>query len=422
MTRFLLVLFSLLCLLGTGCDTGGNGCDPGTPEPPQPPSYDDPAIDPNYKDPGTGPFTRVDPEECGLDANLLRQADRTINTPYIIVRYGLLCHEYLPSGRDRSGDVFSATKTLGGLVTGVASYETRNIPRTGRKTGQLLDTDRADHWLDRISYNEDAHVAHVLAMVAHNRNLDNGSMRYTYDTVGSTQINTLSTMVATAISQDAGRLGRNVQSFTQKFVFDPLGMDDSSWGGNVYATGWNTTLDNMARLGLVIMHRGQYNGKRVLSEYWTYRMTHPAFEESNTNYGYLTWLNSRGGGTGIGGLGAGVQEDPCSPPAIWNDYPHGLSQSLDCKADRGFDCTQENDMGVWSAQGMGGQFIVGHPGLDLLICAKNFSNGGGPTGLWDAVRPAMVAMDPVYQGDENAFCRDYGGSSYAPDMPTQPTP
>jgi len=417
-------MFSFLCILIIGaCEPqNNNGC--GTTPPSDPSSTDpgDTSVDLSYNDPGTGAFERVSAEECGLDSALLKNADRKINRPYIIVRYGKLCHEYLPNGRDRATNAYSATKTLGGLMTGVASYETRNIPRTGRKTGQLLDTDRADQWLDRISYNKNAHVAHVLAMVAHNRNLDNGRMRYTYDTVGATQINSLSQMVANAISQDSGRLGRTVKAFTQKFVFDPLGMKNSSWGGQVYATGWMTTLDNMARVGLVILHRGVYNGKRVLSEYWTYRMTHPAFEESNTNYGYLTWLNSRGGGTGIGGLGAGVQEDPCSPPAIWNEYPHGLSKSTDCNADRGFDCTQEIDMGAWSAQGMGGQFIVGHPGLDLIICAKNFSGGGGPTGLWAAIRPALVAKDPVYTGNESAFCSAYGGSSYAPDMPTEPMP
>ena len=79
-------------------------------------------------------------------------------------------------------------------------------------------------------------------------------------------------------------------------------------------------------------------------------------------------------------------------------------------------------MGVWSAQGMGGQFIVGHPGLDMLLVAKNFSGGDGPTGLWEAVRPALVAKDPVYAGNETAFCRDYADTLYAPDMPTQPMP
>jgi hypothetical protein len=57
-----------------------------------------------------------------------------------------------------------------------------------------------------------------------------------------------------------------------------------------------------------------------------------------------------------------------------------------------------------------------HPGLDLVIVAHNFSNMGGPMGMWDAVRPAVVAMDPVYAGDEVGFCEAYGAGDYAPDL------
>lgn len=363
---------------------------------------------------------------CKLDPNLLKTADRTIGAPYIIVRYGKLCHQYLPNGTDRASEVYSTTKSLGGAVTGAVAYETRNMNRTGRKTGPLSDVDRVDHWLDRFSYNDDALIAHVLAMVAHNRSLTNGRMTYEYDTVGSVQINSLSDIINTAIAQDSSRLGRNIDEFTKRFVFNPLGMTNSTWSNGssnkTFAYTWSTTMHDMARLGLMILHRGTYNGKRVMSEGWAYRMTHPAFEEANTAYGYLTWLNSRGGGTGPGGAGTGTDGDTCAPAALWNSYPHYPSTYPNCKASLGNNCNQVNDMGVWSAQGMGGQFIVGHPGLDLLIVAKNFSGGDGPTGLWKAIRPALVALDPVYKGNESSFCSAYAATTYAPDMPTQPKP
>jgi hypothetical protein len=84
------------------------------------------------------------------------------------------------------------------------------------------------------------------------------------------------------------------------------------------------------------------------------------------------------------------------------------------------DCEQEQDVGVWSAQGAGGQFILGHPALDLVIVAKNYTSmgnsGGSPTGMWNAVRPALVALDPTYKGDEKAFCDAYANNAYAPDL------
>jgi hypothetical protein len=44
------------------------------------------------------------------------------------------------------------------------------------------------------------------------------------------------------------------------------------------------------------------------------------------------------------------------------------------------------------------------------------SYGFGPNDLWDAIRPGVLAMDPNYNGDEEAFCRDYGAGNYAPDL------
>ena len=59
---------------------------------------------------------------------------------------------------------------------------------------------------------------------------------------------------------------------------------------------------------------------------------------------------------------------------------------------------------------------MGHPGLDLVIVAKNYDGMGGPEGMWNAVRPALVALDPMFKGDETGFCELYAANSYAPDL------
>jgi len=375
--------------------------------------------EPAYNDPGAGPWTLV-PEamvaaECGMDPALLQAADGIIGTDYAVVRYGKLCHEY---GSDSSVEIWSATKTLGAVVTAMAAYETRDIPRSGPKTGAISDWDRADHWLDSQSFNGDASLAHVMGMVGHSGNLDSPS--YAYDTVGSVQINRLSDVVNAAIAQDSARLGANIEAFTQKFLFEPLGMDGSSWSGGAssktYAYSWSATIHDMLKVGTLITHRGMYGGTRRISDAWIYRMTHPSFETANTAYGYLTWLNALEGGNGPGGDGSGNSADTCAPYAVWpgSAFPHGYSKATDCEYS--MSCDQMHDTGVWSAQGLGGQFIVGHFGLDLVIAAKNFSGGGGPKGLWAAIRPALVAEDPMFMGDEDAFCAAYGPGNYAPDL------
>jgi hypothetical protein len=379
--------------------------------------------EPVFHDPGTGEWEQVPDammaEVCGMDPTLLAAADGAIGTNYAVVRYGKLCRA---NAGDGPAEIWSATKTYGAVITGIAAYETRDIPASGPMTGPLKDTDLATHWLGSVSYNSEATLAHVLAMVGHNSNLANGSRAYSYDTVGSVQINSLGRMVTAAISQDSARLGSSVASLVETHFFGALGMNDTSWSGSTYAYTASSTVLDMARVGTLFVHRGMWGGKRVLGADWVYKMTHPAFEDANTGYGYLTWLNAYEGATGPGGSFGGVAGDTCSPAAVWPSYPHGtLSGATDCTYSSA-SCTQANDVGVWSAQGLGGQFIVGHPGLDLVITAKNFSGSGGPAGLWAAIRPALVAVDPMFMGDEMAFCAAYAAGDYAPDLQTPMVP
>jgi CubicO group peptidase (beta-lactamase class C family) len=383
---------------------------------------------PPRTDPGAGPWEPVPADrvaqECGLDPALLRAADTALGHPYAVVRYGKLCHEYYPEGTGPTSvdHVFSATKTLGALVTGIAAYETRDLPRTGRQTGPLSDEDRVDHWLDGFTFNPDAHVAHVLGMVAHNPDLSYGAKTHVYDAAGNVQINRLSDVIRTAIAQDPARLGADLEEFTQRFLFEPLGMTHSTWSAGrpdkIFGFSWNTTIREMARVGLLMVNGGIWNGQRLLAEDWIYRMTHPAFEDANTGYGYLTWLaansNYNFGGIIPGTLLAPL--DPCAPAAVHARFPHGLSGAPDCNYAPPYGCEQDFDVGVWYANGAGGHLIVGHPGLDLVLVAKDLGAIAHPLQLFNPIRPALVALDARFAGDEAAFCAAYGAAAYAPDL------
>lgn len=390
----------------------GAGAEPG----PGDDSDDDPGgfgDEADYADPGQGPWQKVTPEQCGLDST--KFADGSVGT-YAVFRHGKLCHM---KGSDAAGSLYSATKTLGGAMVGRAAYLTRDVQRSGPGTGTILHEDKATDWLGNVSYNAAATLNHVMGMVAHNANLGHGSKTWSYDTVGSVQINTMIRVTEMAIAQVPG-LPSTASAFMQQELFDKLGMSSSSWSTSLgIASGWRGNLSDMGRLGTLLLHDGWYGGERLIAREWVYRMSHPAFEDANTSYGQLTWLNHRGNAAGIGGnisSGANAAEgDPCAPAAFWPSYPHGLSESTDCRAVVG-SCAQKHDVGVFSAQGLNGQFIVVHPGLDMVIAARNFSGGDGPLGLWRAVRPALVAMDPKYQGDEAAFCAAYGAGDYAPDL------
>ena len=69
-------------------------------------------------------------------------------------------------------------------------------------------------------------------------------------------------------------------------------------------------------------------------------------------------------------------------------------------------------MGVWYAIGAGGQYIVGHRGLDMVVVGKNWNLNA----LWEAVLPSIVEADPQFMGDQEAFCDAYAKGEYAPDL------
>ncbi len=362
-----------------------------------------------FLDPGTGPWELVDEDDieevCRLDYDLLNDALIPADAAFAIIRYGRLCYVSGLAGADAETvtQAWSATKSLGALLTGMVMYDTRDLPPSSeRMTGPLTEWDRMDKWLDFSTIEDedfdihpDATVAHVLAMVGYSDDLSHGAKNHRYDTTGSREVNYLIDVVNNVVRQDPARLGANAVGAKDR-LFRRLGIEHSSWDVRRYGYGWQASLLDMARVGLVMLHGGVYGGERIADAQYVYNMTHPAFEDGSLNYGYLTWMNNT----------------TCSPRAVHRSYPHGLSEATDC-ADG--NCDQDHDVGVWNAAGRGGQYIIGHRALDMVVVGNNWDNGGS-SALWRTVLPSVVAGDPRFQGDVEAFCEAYSAGSYAPDL------
>ena len=359
-------------------------------------------------DPGAGPWALVDEDEleevCRLDPELLQQVTMRQDMSFAIVRYGRLCFVSGENASDGPGvsHLYSATKTLGALLTGGIMYQTRDLaPSSSPRSGPLREFARMDQWLDltalppRAVINTDATVAHVLAMVGYSDDLSHGQKSHEYDASGRREINQLIRVIDNVVKQDPQRFGANAVEAKDR-LFAKLGLEHSSWDVEFFGYSWYGSLLDMARVGQVILRGGVYNGERLADSRYVYNMTHPAFEDGSTRYGYLTWMNNTA----------------CSPGAIHASYPHGISESSDC-ADG--NCDQEYDVGVWNAAGAGGQYIVGHRGLDMVLVGKNWDDGGSSQ-LWRALLPAVVAADPTFMGDQDAFCEAYANGRYAPDL------
>ncbi|MEX1164183.1 MAG: hypothetical protein WEB03_11445 [Nitriliruptor sp.] len=372
--------------------------------------------------PGAEPWVPVPRDEvaerCGLDPDLMEQADAIlIATPYTVVRYGQLCWSGgYPTGTTATHQVWSITKTLGAVLVGMVAARS-----------SLDETDPITGWVDEGDLggiNPDASVAHVLAMTATKEDLSHGEKgAWSYDTFGDREINVLVGVMNRVIEQepDAFPGVTNIAEFAQVEVFDRMGMAGSSWPGQSIAGTMFSTSEDLARIGFLLLRRGVWDGEALLDERFVYRMTHPAFGDTNTGYGYLTYVNAAENWT----YSTGTSDLTCSPYATWPTYPHApFFEAPDANGGTPFD-EVTHDVGMAFAAGAGGQRISVHRGLDLVITARDGVVSTDPDdpglfeghkSIWTAIRPALVALDPAFEGDEDAFCEAYQRSAYAPDL------
>jgi hypothetical protein len=225
---------------------------------------------PPYHDPGTGPWEMGSAEECKMDTSLITGSDNLA-----VFRYGKLCHV---QGGNTSGANWSVTKTLGGVLAGRAAYLVKDVARTGPGTGPILHEDKVTDWIATTGYsiNSDALLSHVMAMAAYNSNLAYGSKAFSYDTLGTREISAIVDVAMVAVEQLGGSVPTSQTAFMDQEVFGKLGITDSNWPGGTIGYGWSGTLEDMGRVGVMLVHDGWYGGERFMEASWVYRMSHPS--------------------------------------------------------------------------------------------------------------------------------------------------
>jgi CubicO group peptidase (beta-lactamase class C family) len=108
--------------------------------------------------------------------------------------------------------------------------------------------------------------------------------------------------------------GQTLTEYLRPRLFDPLGIGEVGWqqdhkGRELGFTGLHATTDAVARLGLLYLQRGVWNGQRLLSEEWVAEATRVQVENPNEpnpdwrrGYGFQFWT-SRHGYRGDGAYG-----------------------------------------------------------------------------------------------------------------------
>jgi hypothetical protein len=394
--------------------------------------------------PGAGAWQQVPASrvatECGLSPKLLAAAEPTLGaTPYAIYRHGRLCW----SGGGKKGlaepyNVNSATKTFGALLFGIVASRT-NIDENTLFSDWITLAD-STNWVDdpvglaltMPPPNPAAKIFHALTSTGHNPLLGYGTrLPWTYETVGNRGMNALVQLMDKVIRANPSKFpgSKSAKDVAVNELFKPLGMTSTSWDGLIIAGGLMSTVYDMGKLGELLLRKGRWGNRQIVDEDYVYRMTHPQIEDVHTGYGYLTWLNSAAGVAAPYDI---KTEPVCSPFVEWRAYPHAPTfEAPDSNGGAPF--RNKHDIGVFWADGAGGQYTYVHRGLDLVMVMRDDEiaqesdpeaqrrGAANPTGfeyhrMWRIVRPSLIAMDPKYKGNEAAFCKAYRSGSYAPDL------
>ncbi len=93
----------------------------------------------------------------------------------------------------------------------------------------------------------------------------------------------------------------NAATFARKNLFDPLGITGYTWDTDNHSIpigGWGLKLTprEMAKLGYLFLHNGQWDGKQVVSSAWVQAATQKHTDtDGNLGYGYQWWIYDKYG-------------------------------------------------------------------------------------------------------------------------------
>lgn len=293
-----------------------------------------------WADEGVRPdgWRQAAPESVGFPPNALEEAVARFTassralTSLVVVKDGFLVYEGYWNGFS-AGEMtalYSATKSLNPLLMGIAidrglladefaaletwfSEDTVADPRAWTITVQDVLTLRTgfayDEWtMDYADpdnpYNQwldaEDRIAYVLSL---SMDEEPGTV-FRYQTPASQLI--------PRILEEA--TGRDAVSLAQAWLFDPLGIpeDHVIWrldaSGHTRVAACNMVPADLARIGLLMLQGGQWDGARIVSASWIERSLVPRVTvREGVQFGYHWWLRDARGAQIVGAEGYGGQ-------------------------------------------------------------------------------------------------------------------
>ena len=210
-------------------------------------------------------------------------------------------YPYVPDAWDM---VFSATKTVVCMAIGILYDEGK------------IDLDKPVYKMLKVTpsngRNRKITIRHLLTMstgVTFNEAESAASIKWVRDYFNSSNrfqpgskfyYNSMNTYILSVLVDKIS--GMKFEDFAKERIFGPLDLNtvhlDMSPEGH-FKGGWGLYIlpEDMAKLGILIKDKGEYNGKRIISQKWVEMMSSKQFEATQFgrrfDYGYQMWVDHK---------------------------------------------------------------------------------------------------------------------------------
>jgi CubicO group peptidase (beta-lactamase class C family) len=244
-------------------------------------------------------------------AKLKSRLEGSKTTAFLVIQHGKIVFESYARGSnaEQISNSFSMAKTVVGLMVGMALEEGKIISLEqpvhdflpdfvgqGREKIKIIDllTMRSglnwdESYYNPLSVTTEAYYGNNLPKLVSSLTPIHPPGTHFYYSSGDTELLGLVLQKAT---------GQNLSAYASSHLWKPLGAThDASWsldheGGVEKAfCCLNATARDFARLGQLVLQKGNWNGQRLISSRYLERATAPTFApDSKSNYGYQIWM------------------------------------------------------------------------------------------------------------------------------------
>jgi CubicO group peptidase (beta-lactamase class C family) len=273
----------------------------------------------------TSGWRRAEPSDLGLRVEILAnmvldiRASGTQTRSSLVVKDGYLVVEEYYQGYDEEDtqQLYSCTKSIVSTLIGIAIGEGK-IKGVSEKLPDLLPAERLDQWMMNITLENLLMMSagfpgddwlydfkglnEMLAspdplryMLTRDKVFEPGS-RFEY-TDG------ISHILSCIISE---KTGMSAAEYAEKKLFEPLGINEYSWNCDAQGRNWGYAqlklqARDMAKIGLLFLNEGLWDGKQIIYPSWVREATkHRINANLLDGYGYQWWVDDDGWYTALG--------------------------------------------------------------------------------------------------------------------------